>query len=226
MARVKKIDNAILKRIQKKSKKEAREIETKPLRKYYILFCEGARTEPNYFLSLKKNLPINLVQIDIDPSGGKNTLSLVNHAVKMMPKYQRINTTIEFEVWIVFDKDSFPSSNFENAINKANAYAYGYKCAYSNEAFELWYLLHFENYQNAISRNDYSKMLSKHLNKKYQKNDPEIYKLLQTLDNSREDLAIKRAENLEKIHSTKSPSNSNPKTLVYKLVKELNSFKE
>tara|TARA_R110002073_G_scaffold72537_1_gene177273 strand:- start:261892 stop:262566 length:675 start_codon:yes stop_codon:yes gene_type:complete len=224
MARVKKIDNAILKRIQKRAEKEAREIETKPLRKYYILFCEGERTEPNYFLSLKENLPINLVQIDIDPSGGRNTLSLVNHAVKMMPSYQRINTTIEFEVWIVFDKDSFPSTNFENAINKAHAH--GYNCAYSNEAFELWYLLHFEDYQNAISRDDYSKMLSKHLNKKYQKNDQDIYKLLQTLDNSREELAIKRAKNLEKIHSSKSSSNSNPTTMVYKLVEELNSFKK
>lgn len=224
MARVQKIDNAILKRIQRKAEREARKIESKPQRKYYLLFCEGERTEPNYFLSLKKFLPVNLVQIDIDPSGGKNTLSLVNHAIKMMPRYQRINSTIEFEVWIIFDKDSFPAVNFENAINKANAH--GYNCAYSNEAFELWYLLHFEDYQNAISRADYSKMLSKHLNKKYLKNDPDIYDLLQTLEKSREDLAIQRAENLEKIHSGKSKANSNPVTRVYKLVEELNSFKE
>ncbi|MFL0352641.1 RloB family protein [Xanthomarina sp. GH4-25] len=224
MARVTKIDNAILKRLNRKAERDARIVENKPTRKYYLLFCEGARTEPNYFISLKNVLPVNLVQVDIDPSGGKNTLSLVNHAIKMMPRYQRINSTIEFEVWIIFDKDSFPSANFENAINKANAH--GYNCAYSNEAFELWYLLHFEDYQNAISRKDYSKLLSNHLNKKYLKNDPDIYNLLQTLETSREDLAIQRAINLEKIHNGKSRANSNPVTRVYKLVEELNSYKE
>lgn len=223
MARVQKIDNAILKRLQRKKERNARKIEDKPLRKYYLLFCEGARTEPNYFEEIKKELPKNLVNIDIDPSGGKNTISLVNHAVKMVPKYQSTNPNIEYEVWIVFDKDSFPDSNFENAIKKANSF--DYKCAYSNEAFELWYLLHFEDYQHAMSRNDYSKLLSKHLGREYKKNDTEIYNLLKDLDNSREDLAINRAKKLEEIHEGKSCANSNPSTLVYKLIEELNVFK-
>lgn len=223
MARVKKIDNSILKRLKRIEENELRKFETKKQRKYYLLFCEGARTEPNYFLSLKNELPINLVKLDIDPSGGKNTISLVNHAIRMLPKYKKTNPTIDFEVWIVFDRDSFPAANFDNAIKKANSK--GFNCAQSNEAFELWYLLHFENYQNAISRKDYSKMLSNHLGKKYKKNDPKIYELLQNLPNSSEDLAIARSKQLELIHFGKASSDSNPLTAVYKLIEELNEFK-
>lgn len=163
MARVQKIDNAILKRLKRSAERERRKENNREERKYYLLFCEGSRTEPNYFNSFKDKLPKNLVQIEIDPSGGKNTISLVNHALKVLPKYKRNNSTINYNVWVVFDKDSFPNSNFDNAIFKAQGA--GLNCAYSNEAFELWYLLHFEDYQNAISREDYSKLLSKHLGK-------------------------------------------------------------
>ena len=223
MARVKKIDNAILKRLKRANERNARKTETKEERKYYLLFCEGARTEPNYFISLSKQLPKNLVKLDVDPSGGKNTISLVDHAIKMLPVYKRKNPTINYEIWIVFDRDSFPAANFDNAIAKAESN--GFSCASTNEAFELWYLLHFEDYQSAISRKDYSRLLSKNLGRKYQKNDPEIYELLQNLENSNEALAVARAENLLSMHLGKSPSSSNPTTLVHRLVTELNQFK-
>lgn len=224
MARVKKIDNAILKRLRRAEERDKRKEETKEERKYYLLFCEGARTEPNYFLSIKSKLPKNVVELDIDPAGGKNTISLVTHAIQTLPAYQKKNPTINFEVWIVFDKDSFPNSNFDNAINMASANQF--KCAYSNEAFELWYLLHFEYYNTGISRKQYGKLLTKHLKVKYEKNDAGIYKLLQENENSSQEAAIERAKKLEKNHLGSTPSSSNPVTTVYKLVEELNKFIE
>ena len=58
-------------------------------------------------------------------------------------------------VWVVFDRDDF--NDFNEAI--ALAERKGYKAAWSNEAFELWYLLHFIYLDTAISRADYIKKL-------------------------------------------------------------------
>jgi hypothetical protein len=49
------------------------------------------------------------------------------------------------EVWCVFDMDvkrgADEFADFDNAISKA--LQLGYKIAYSNDAFELWFYLHF-----------------------------------------------------------------------------------
>lgn len=47
MARKIKIDNAVLKRRVRKEQK--RKIEFKSKRKFYLIVCEGEKTEPNYF---------------------------------------------------------------------------------------------------------------------------------------------------------------------------------
>lgn len=81
------------------------------------------------------------------------------------------------KVWAVFDKDSFPAKNFNNAINKGENSKPKINCAWTNEAFELWYLLHFNYYNTGISRVQYQKLIEKEVNKvanqtdfKYRKN--------------------------------------------------------
>ncbi|MBF0339286.1 MAG: RloB domain-containing protein [Nitrospirae bacterium] len=71
---------------------------------------------------------------------GYNTVRLVNEAIKEK------NNGSYHSVWAVFDKDDF--NQFNNAIQitaKNNICV-----AYSNEAFELWYLLHFNYHDTAI----------------------------------------------------------------------------
>lgn len=53
MARVKKIDNVLLKRQKRALERQKRREECLEERKYFLLFCEGARTEPNYFNQLQ-----------------------------------------------------------------------------------------------------------------------------------------------------------------------------
>ncbi len=60
-------------------------------------------------------------------------------------------------LWCVFDKDSFSDDNFNQA--KKLAENNNIRPAYSNEAFELWYLLHFGYHQAATSRNDMAKQI-------------------------------------------------------------------
>ena len=46
------------------------------------------------------------------------------------------------EIWCVFDVDDTTRENVERAVHLAEAK--GIRIAYSNESFELWYILHFE----------------------------------------------------------------------------------
>ena len=64
------------------------------------------------------------------------------------------------QVWCVFDMDSF-KAHFSNAISSAKAKEF--KVAYSNEAFELWYLLHFSFHDADLSRQQYGEKLTKFL---------------------------------------------------------------
>lgn len=226
MANIIKIDNAVLKRRAREEKKRKTEFKSK--RKFYLIVCEGEKTEPNYFESLKSSLPkgvLELTNIDIDGTG-KNTLSIIEEAKKLRNKYEEKYLRKIDKVWAVFDKDSFPKKNFNNAINKGENSKPKINCAWTNEAFELWYLLHFNYYNTGISREQYQKLIEKEVNKAanrtdyiYKKNSKEMYAILNKFGN--QEKAIKNAKRLENLYFDRSFSNHNPSTKVHKLINEL-----
>lgn len=218
MARVIKIDNSLLKRFQKKDQKKEK---TKNLVSYFLIVCEGEKTEPNYFKNFPKQIGNIVYDIELE-GGGISTLKVVEKAIelrdKSKQKYDR--------VWAVFDKDSFKPNSFNSAIFKAKAN--GIECAWSNEAFELWYLLHFHNRVTAMSRDEYKKAIEDAINDKigdkkrkfkYEKNNPNMYAILNKI--GRQDLAIKWASDLNEKLEGEAFANYNPITQVFKLVEEL-----
>src|SRR4051812_24536345 len=96
----------------------------------FLLVCEGEKTEPNYFRAFR------VPGLDLRVHGaGDNTKNLVLIA-------DELRSQDEYDqVWCVFDRDSFPADRFNAALEMAQSR--GIRVAYSNEAFELWYLLHF-----------------------------------------------------------------------------------
>lgn len=214
--------NRLLRRFQRSQARDKRNVHTIPEREYFLLFCEGLKTEPNYFAGFADDLPKNVVNIIVDKEAGRNTISLVNYAIDSVPTYRREHPLIDFKVWIVFDKDSFPDKDFNNAITKAESK--GFHVAYSNEAFELWYLLHFEFRNTAMSREDYRKRLTIHLGKDYDKSDLDMYKLLQSNAGSSEKLAVRYSKRLFQA-AEGSAAQANPCTTVYQLVCELSKFR-
>ncbi len=94
------------------------------------------------------------------------------------------------------------------------------KVAYSNEAFELWYLLHFNFVTSGLSRNQYKEKLSKQLSFIYEKSNPKIYDILL----SEQAVAIKNAKKLLKRYPKSDPFEDNPSTSVHLLVQELNKY--
>ena len=73
------------------------------------------------------------------------------------------------EIWVVFDKDD--NKDFEDAIRLALSLKY--KVAYTNQAFEYWFVLHFIDHQgNAMPRTDYAEQINKHLKQHGAEYDP------------------------------------------------------
>jgi hypothetical protein len=219
MARVSKVDNSIKKRFAREEKK--RLVGTREKRVYFLIICEGEKTEPNYFEALKKDLPIGtLVVADMTIKGtGRNTESLVDFTLKF-----RQNSNRKFDrVWAVFDRDSFTEDQFNNAIIKAEANEIS--CAWSNEAFELWFLLHFQFVNNSMSRKDYQSFFEREIKRvsgkvyTYKKNDINTYSILKELGNQAQ--AIIWAKQLRDLYDDSKHADHNPCTLVYKLIEEL-----
>ncbi len=170
-----------------------------------MIVCEGKKTEPNYFNSFR--VPGKII---VATGLGENPSRLVESAKKL-----KKNGDYD-QVWCVFDRDIFRPEDFKNAIQSAKAQGFG--VAYSNEAFELWYILHFEFLNSGISRNDYSSKLSGLMGREYLKNSETVYEEL--LD--RQLTAIHNATKLLQQYSSPDPAKDNPSTTVHLLVQELN----
>ena len=230
MARKIKIPNERLKRFAREEQKRKKNIRNK--RKYYLIVCEGEATEPNYFEGLKQDLPKGVLtsyQIDIEGKG-MNTQSLLNEALRLKSEYEKNQGRIIDRLWVVFDRDSFSANNFNNAIQRCKENKPEIGCAWSNEAFELWYLLHFQYYENAMSRKDFKGLLENNLKPvlgedfRYEKNSEQMYDLLKE-HGSQED-AIRNGKRLAELYGERQDyANHNPSTMVWMLVEELMELK-
>lgn len=186
-----------------------RKVNTKRMLKVLLIVCEGEKTEPLYFSQFK--IPKEIITIE---GVGANTITLVKQAIKQKAMYD--------QAWCVFDRDSFPKENINKAVDLARANKI--KIAFSNECFELWYILHFCYIDTGIKRSQYAAILEPHIGKAYQKNDISIFKLLE----KNQPNAIKNAKRLaaEYSRSKESMSDWRPYTNVHELVAELKTIEK
>ncbi|MGB1206797.1 MAG: RloB family protein [Chitinophagales bacterium] len=216
-------------REQKRRKRQAtaleREEATEKKRKSILIYCEGGNTEPSYFRQFR------ILNADIKAFGeGRNTISLVKRAKRIVDeskcKYD--------EVWCVFDKDDFLEQNFNEAVRLAKSY--GFKVAYSNQAFEYWLILHFEDHQGgAMNRKDYAKKLNGYLNEfnlEYDEDSKivteDIFDVLQhkvkvgNKMKTRQELACERAKRIYEWKQYILPAKQESVTTVYRFFEENN----
>jgi hypothetical protein len=189
-----------------------------------LIVCEGKNTEPSYFRQFK------LTSATIKPVGeGYNTISLVKRAMQLAleRKYD--------QVWCVFDKDDFPENDFNDAITIASANGFG--VAYSNQSFEYWLILHFDNHQGGgMHRKLYNKKLNSLLKPfkiTYEGNDSKIitddfFELLDGIDvnsgKERKTLAIERAKRNFAFFDQTNPAKEESSSTVFRLVEELMKY--
>lgn len=191
----------------------------------HLFVSEGTKTEPNYISGLIDRIcqcvGNGAKNQFVVYGGGSNTLDLLSKA----EQYQRNDSDSFQHVWIIFDKDDFPSDAFDNTVTRclelnkryANNRDLKFHAIWSNQCVELWFLLHYEYLVSDISRDKYCEKLSKHFKRKYEKNDPNIFHTLSPKTKT----AIKYAKKLIKEYKEGTPpSQMAPSTNFYELVEE------
>lgn len=192
------------------------------LRKLFLIITEG-KTEFNYLNALKVFIgpTIDILLI----IGADSKLSLVEKTTQYRRSKQKegvydgkIDVT-----WVVLDRDiDSQNKTDKNLFNQALTLAQreDIQVAYSNDAFELWLLLHFIYLDTAQTRKALVAKLKRRLGGQYKKNDPKIYDTIHARNGDR-DKAIKRATRLLEEKFDIDPADANPSTKVHLLVKDL-----
>ena len=194
--------------------------------KRILIVCEG-QSEEIYFKSF------DVVSLDVKciDSKGLSKIQLVDFCDKTVNDYKE-KTVIFDEVWCVFDMDvkrgEKEFADYDNAIKSAKSKKFN--VAYSNDAFELWFYLHYQYTDQQHLRTFYYEQLSNLWNINYERSGKTvdhckaIYGKLMVDKQANQQNAIKHAEKLHNNLIDLPYSQQNPVTTVYLLVKQLNEF--
>ena len=130
----------------------------------FTLFCEGRNTEPAYFSAIKKVWTGALVSIDSRRGVGV-PITIAQEALKFARSEglarrsrKRRNLFEEGdEVWAVFDRDEH--DRYEEAVNLCEVNGIG--VARSNPCFEVWLILHEQDYDRPDDRHQAQRELER-----------------------------------------------------------------
>lgn len=189
--------------------------------KFYII-TNGEQTEYNYFNLLKAKRSVYDVKVIFENA---DPLGLVQYAQRYVAEAN--------QVWCVFDiDDTYKDKRLVPALKQAEEN--GIKVAYSNIAFEVWLISHFEKCKTTLQLKDYVHELDRLLKENgrseiYSKNNEKLLKayFIPSYKKAMENAKIVY-QNYVKEHNAKCPNQRQPiwnwisSTTVYKLVEALN----
>jgi hypothetical protein len=189
-----------------------RRVGTAREKRTFLVFTEGARTEPGYVLAWARELREHIA-VSIDPRHG-GPLTLVKAAVQAAAENERARKKgrgdVYDEIWCIFDRDEHP--DFKEALSVA--LANDLPVAVSNPCIELWFILHFRDQTAHIHRHD-AQAESEHLLKCGKNLSHEALAELV----ARFEEAKRRAVALDVRHEGNgSPPHSNPSSSVQRLI--------
>ena len=130
----------------------------------FTLFCEGRNTEPTYFSAIKKKWTGALVAIESRRGVGV-PITIAQQAVDFAKaaglarnsRRRRNSFEEKDQVWAVFDRDEH--ARYEEAVLLCEANGIG--VARSNPCFEVWLILHEQNYDRPDDRHQVQHELQK-----------------------------------------------------------------
>lgn len=206
-----------------------RSIDTREIAIRFLIISEDTKSSTDYFKALIKEVQaacsgsevVGIAKNSMVKGCGMSTTSLLKEAKKI-----RDSELTSFDrCWLVFDKDDF--KYFNKAIREATDA--GFDVAWSNESFELWYLLHFRYQNTAIPRDKCTTALESEIQKckpsfKYDKGSSTMHSILAEYGNREQ--AIKYAEKLRNTYQDTDYSSHNPCTHVDRLIREITDPEE
>lgn len=129
---------------------------TREPKKLFMIFCEGANTERRYFDALRRSCGQALIEVRTNgPSG--DAFPCAEAAVKKAKKKKSNSWQDGDEVWAVFDRDQ--AERFNEAIALCEKHGIG--IGRSNPCFEVWLILHLEEFDRACDPKAAQKYLEK-----------------------------------------------------------------
>ncbi len=186
-------------------------------RQRFILICEGEKTEPAYFNALKNQYPSAMISIEyLAPAGVPITIKdKVKERMAGLRQVQRRNPSAKDDtIWAVFDRDLH--DNVAEAI--AGCENAGAQVAYSNPCFEVWLILHHEDYHAADDHHQVQKRYQK-LDPAYDANGSKIPNCATLMKNVEQ--AENYAENQCKRRDEEGAPLGRPSTTVYHLTRAI-----
>lgn len=131
-----------------------------------LIVTEGTKTEPNYFGEIRTTFRLHTANVGIFPGAlGTAPVNVVEYARQLFvegDRHRRIPPRAFDRVYAVFDRDDHAS--YHDALTRAEQLdgklrndgkqKVPFKAVASVPNFELWLLLHFENIQSPIHRDE------------------------------------------------------------------------
>ncbi len=146
----------------------------KPIERLLIV-CEGSKTEPNYLSEIRHELKLPTANVMVLPSqDGNDPLTVVNYAKKIFEygdSHRKIRAREFDRVYAVFDRDEHLTYNealrevsrLHLCLKNNDKYKVSFQAITSVPCFELWLLLHFEDVQTYLHRDEANRRLKKYL---------------------------------------------------------------
>jgi hypothetical protein len=201
-----------------------RKTQKQNLKPHLHIFCEGEKTEPNYFNGYIDSYFPGTKLAPVKKTDKNTPVQLVDVAIAA-----KKNNPLGDQFWVVYDREAsnkYPDALHSKARNKAKSN--GIKIAFSNVCFEVWILLHFQTTVKA-----YDSYHDLYKNSELRTHIPKYDKGVKILfSDEKVQAARKNAENLNA--HTKSGANPgwtqrhqwNPYTDVHKLLDAIDEFGE
>ncbi len=192
--------------------------ELDPKRRFTI-YCEGKNTEPGYFEAIRRIHRNSLLVIHPDVGVPKTIAERAVRELKQgRPARERRRRKSQFaardEVWAVFDRDEHPG--FEDAIRRCQQNRI--RVGASNPCFELWLVLHDQDY-NAPVRSDQIQSILSQIRPEYRRRRSKVLDfdalVLRVID------AEGRAERQLELRKSVGDPFGNPSTRVGKLTSSI-----
>jgi len=189
--------------------------------KSILIVSEGSKTEPIYFNSLRNNLRLAMVEVEIVGEGAA-PITVVDRAIELRGERKRLAKTsltkAAYEVvYCVIDVEAPKAESLSRAANKARDNKL--EVILSNPCFEYWYILHFRKTSAPFTRSQDAKSALRQEHPAYCESDTTIFDVVyrKTAD------AIKHSKEVlkEQHNNAEDLSDCNPSTHVYKIVEYL-----
>lgn len=195
-----------------------------------LIVSEGSKTEPNYFREIRAAYRLHTANVTVCPSSeGTAPIQVVQYAQKLFEDgdpHKNIQRRAFEQVYAAFDRDDHDgyfdalrmAESLDGKLRNDARQPVVFRAIASVPCFELWLLLHYEDIQAPLHRDEVIRRLKLHI-PDYEKGASRAFEITKTLLPT----ATQRAERLA-VHFT-AYTEPKPFTAIAELVKLLTKLR-